>query len=409
MDKFIKKGVENYLSSYSGVPNVCWTNIIITLLNAISIGVCFFLSLYFVDTLHFDMLTAGFLMSSYGIGTVTGGILAGKLCDRISPKFISIISLILQGAAFCLLVFFQVMEFLVIILFMLGVSTYSFKTSNHVSMLSHCHDDTKLRLKTINISHAASNLGLGISGVFVGLMASHGYTSIFYMVSIMLFLSSALFFFNSNQKPQNSIEFNAITNNTSIVESNHKMLILALLSVFFVGLIIAQLGSTYPVYVKDAFPNLGTKAVSILFVLDTVLIVLFQAPLANYYGRFNKIRVMGVGAFMMGFGMLILSVSSTFLLAIISCCIWTTGEMLFIPTAQLLCYENGDSKQKGRSMGIFQSTFAASAIIGPTIGGYVYSTIDVNAMWYLSLVIGAVCLLLCMGLTKTKNRKALLI
>jgi len=397
---FFSSAIKNYYSSYQGVPKLCWVNIIFNLLNAISVGVCFFLSLYFVDLLHFNMMSVGLLMSSYGIGTVFGGIVSGRLCDQFSSDILAIISLIFQSAAFFTLACFHTFEPLAVILFILGMSNYSFKTANNVSMLNHCGDDKYLRLKTINITHAASNFGLGISGAIVGIMA--GYMRIFYSASVLLVFSAIYLLFltplkrfqRRNYRQQNK------QHSANADSPNTKILILALLSVFFVGLIIAQLGSTYPVYVKDTFPDLATRAVSILFILDTVLIVLFQAPLSSYCGRFNPVLVMGLGAFLMGLGMLVLSISSTFFWAMISCCIWTTGEMLFIPTAQLLCYENGNKYKKGQSMGVFQSTYAISTVVGPAIGGFMYSKVDVNAMWYLSIVIGVACFISCIALVR---------
>lgn len=189
-------------------------------------------------------------------------------------------------------------------------------------------------------------------------------------------------------------------------KQNRDILFLALFSTFFVGMIIAQLGSTYPVYVKNAFHDLGAKAVSILFMLDTVLIVLFQAPLSNYYGRFQTILVMGAGAFLMGLGMLILSVSTLFVCAMISCAIWTAGEMLFIPTAQLLCYEYSNKAKKGLSMGIFQSTYAMSTVIGPVCGGFLYTKIGMNFVWYVSFLIGIICLIACIKISRKNNLSA---
>lgn len=405
MAGYTQIAIKNYLSSYAGLPKACWREIILNLFNAISVGVCYFLALYFVDNLHFNMAIVGMMLSSYGIGTVAGGIISGKLCDKMSPRIISIISLIAQGIAFFLLAKIKITGLLTINLFFLGVSAYGFKTANYTSMLNHCRDDEKLRLKSINISHAASNFGLGLSGVIVGVMANYGYVNIFYTASAILLVSAlylALIDYAVIKKQKNNT-FDSLLNQGNVSKKGNKqILILTLTSLFLIGLIIAQLGSTYPVYVKEAFPDLGTKAVSILYLLDTVLIVLFQAPLANLYSNYNKLLVMGLGAFMMGMGMLILSMSSAFILAILSCVVWTTGEMLFIPTAQLICYENGPKEKKGQSMGIFQATFAVSTVVGPTVGGFIYHDVGTNAFWYISAIIGIICFICCFAMKDYK-------
>lgn len=385
--------LKSYIKSYKGLPIESWHGITLTFVNSISVGLCFFLSLYFVDILKFDIASAGMFISFYGLGTVIGGIISGKLCDHFSPRHVSIVSLILQSIAFVSLTKINSPVWIALDLLMLGIASYGFKTSNNVWMLASCNDQAT-RAKTINVAYAGSNLGLGVSGIIIGLFASFGYEVIFYFFSMLLFLS-ALYLLS--QKTNLNEPHKIITaENTSVKKIiNLKILTLVLGCVFLIGLIVAQLSSTYPIYVQEAFPALGTKAVSILFILDTFLIVMFQAPLMNLLSKYNKLIIIGAGTLLMGLGMLILSGSFVFTLAIISCFFWTTGEMLFFSTAQLVCYEKGPEKKKGHSMGVFQSTYATSIVIGPTIGGFIYQYAGKNTLWYLSGLIGVVCFIAC--------------
>jgi MFS family permease len=394
--------LKSYAGNYVGLPIGCWHGIFLTFINSVTTGICFFLSIYFVDTLHLNIATAGLMISFYGLGTVPGGMISGKLADKISPKIISIVSLFAKSAAFLLLAKFNSISLLMFNLFGLGVASYGFKTSNNVWMLKQCDDQiNQARLKTINISHAASNLGLGLSGIIIGIFASYGFKNIFYLSSVILFLSGCYLVFQNVEKinlvKKDLADEKMISDkkHLEIKNINKKIIILMLICVFLVGLIIAQLSATYPIYVQKAFPLLGVKAVSILFILDTSLIILFQAPLVNSLNNYNKIFIVGIGAFLMGLGMLVLSFSFNFYLAIVSCLIWTTGEMLFISMSQLVCYEKGATKKKGQSMGAFQATFAASAVAGPVLGGFAYRFADGNVLWYLSAGLGSLCFLAC--------------
>lgn len=393
---------KSYTENYIGLPMECWEGISLVFINAISIGICFFLSLYFVNTLQISIATAGLIISCYGFGTVTGGIVGGKLSDRISPKIVSIICHVSQGITFLFLTKFNSIGLLMIDLFCLGVAAYGFKTSNNVWMLSQCDSHANLaRLKTINISYAASNLGLGLSGVIIGIFSSYGFQNIFYLSSVILFLSAGYQTFQSrkNIKPVQKmlVDENEMNDKKSLEtkNKNKKIIILMLCCVFLIGLIIAQLSTTYPIYVQESFPLLGVKAVSILFILDSIMIVIFQVPLVNMLNNHNKILIVGIGALLMGLGMLVLSLSFDFYLAIVSCVIWTMGEMLFVPMSQLVCYERGAKKKKGQSIGVYQAAFAASTVSGPTIGGFVYHIAGSNVLWYLSAGIGALCFLAC--------------
>jgi len=398
MTEYLTLTVKNYVDSYTGLTKFCWESIFLAFIQATAIGICYFLSLYFVEALHLKVAVAGMILSFYGAGTVVGGIIGGKLSDKISPKLVSIVSLLIQSISFLFLSKIKTAELVMINLFFLGISVYGFKTANDVRMLDQCKGFPELRVKAVNISRVAMNLGLGLSGIIIGLYSDNGFENIFYLFSVLLFLASLYLAFQqrndaieSHKKEQHSN--NSQNESNSIID--RKVIIIVLICVFLVGLLIAQLGSTYPIYVKNAFPELGNKAVSILYILDTVLIVLFQAPLTNLLNNQNKIFIAGIGAFLMGIGMLLLSFSMVFSLAIISCIVWTTGEMLFMPMSQLICYEKSGLKNKGRSMGTYQAIYASSAIVGPALGGYIFQYQGGNDVWYVSAIVGVICLSLC--------------
>src|SRR3990167_1849704 len=103
MTDFISSILRKYCDNYTGLPAACWGAIILVFLQCIASGICYFVSLYFVNTLHIDVATAGVMLSCYGAGTVCGGALSGKLCDKFSPRSISVISLVIESSAFIFL------------------------------------------------------------------------------------------------------------------------------------------------------------------------------------------------------------------------------------------------------------------------------------------------------------------
>jgi len=168
---------------------------------------------------------------------------------------------------------------------------------------------------------------------------------------------------------------------------------LVLCCVFLVGLIVSQISTTYSVYIQQLFPNFGMKAVGILFVLNPFLIVLLQTPLIMQFDNINKILLIGIGALLAGVGMFILIFSNNFITAIFACIVYTIGEMFFFPSAQLVCYNQGSSKRKGQSLGIFKSVYAISVVVGPAFGGIIYNHFGGNDVWYICGLIGLICFL----------------
>lgn len=394
------KIIKKYLSHYQGLPIQCWQGITLTLLESFATGICFFLSLYFVNILHISVMKAGVLISCYGMGTIFGGIIGGKLCDIFSAKKIAILSLSMQAIGFIFLANLFSFHILAINLFLLGLCTYGFMTANNVWMIKQCQNQLELRLKAINISRASSNLGLAFSGIVIGILNITGFKTLFYLSSGLLIFS--VFYFICFVQDTNSCGDEIATRVSSQPHStnNHFISVLTLSCLFLVGLVIAQLNITYPIYIQKNFPNMLVNAVSVLFILDTTLIVIFQTPLVNSLKKYNNILLVGVGAFLMGLGMFMLIFSFTFSLAVISCIIWTTGEMIFIAMAQFVCYERGLEKKKGQTMGIFQAVSATSRVLGPSAGGFIYETLGSDALWGISLLIGLFCLSACLHFRK---------
>lgn len=386
---------KRYLSNYTGLPATCWQGILLSFLNATSIGVCFFISLYFINTLHISMATTGLLISFYGIGMTLGGILGGKLSDVFPPRLVATVSVLLQSSTYFMLAVLQHPILLMMNLFTSGLAAYAFKTANNTWLFERCGSASDLRLKTVSVLYAFGNLGLGISGIIVGLFAHYGFEYIFYFSGFLL-LSSGVYLIATKDIPATSTHTAHSTTDTATIHQENKPLVWMILGcLFLIGLIIAQLSTTYPLYIQSKYPELGLKAVSILFLLDSALIVTCQAPISQLIKSYNKILIVGVGALCMGLGMMLLNGAFTFLLAIISCVIWTTGEMLFLSTAQVVCFEKGNIKKKGQNLGLFQSVYAASTITGPAIGGYLYGQLGGDALWYISGVVGMICFIAC--------------
>lgn len=392
--------INQYLMNYSGLSKLSWYGVLLTLVEAALGGVSFFLSLYFVEVLNLEVTTAGLIISFYGFGTIIGGIVGGKLADRISPIPISILGLLVEGTAFLVLTKLRTSNLLIIDMFIIGFASYIFITSTTFWILNNCDKDEKL--KAINILTVASNLGIGLSAFIVSLLSYFGFQFYFILNAVLFFLSGIFLYFLKVQqvtvtshKSLPSTLKDISMKNLDTAENNKFILRLVLINLFLVGLMVAQLGTTCSIYINEKFAEMGINGVSFLFGINSFLVILFQAPIVNWFGKFNKLIVAGIGAFLIGLSMLILAFTYIYSLAVISRVIYTIGEMLFFSTAQLVCYENGAEEKKGHSLGMFRMTYAASIVLGPTIGSYVYKYFGANMLWYNCGMIGGLCLICC--------------
>lgn len=387
-----------YLDHYKGLSSLIWKGIIVSLIESSMVAICYFLTLYFVSELHFNIAYAGMIMSAYGVGTILGAFIAGKLSDEISPNSISIASLLLQSTAFLLLTKLHSLPFILCDLFLLGIASYGFITSNQVWVLAQCTDSEQQRLKAINILGVASNLGLGIASLIIGMFGMHHFIGIFYFCSFSL-CCIAIYLISLELHHRKNVILpdtaNNISSNTEVAapKNNPMVILFALSSLFIAGIIISQLSATYSIYLQQHFPTMGVKSFSFLFTINTLMVVLLQTPIANHLGHKDKIRGIGFGVFILGFGMLLLNAAYYFLIAVIACIVMTLGEIIFFSLALSLCYEYSAPQKKGRAIGNYRVVFAASRIAGPLLGGIIYHQFGGNALWYFCGLLGLACLI----------------
>lgn len=401
MRTYLSSVIRFYFRSYIGIERECWQRIFLTFLNDTTAGFCFFLSLYCLEVLHIRINQSGIILSFYGLGTVVGGLIAGKLSDYANPKIISTYSLLIKAVTFFLLIKITMFYLLILDVFVMGVGTYGFKTSNNVWILKNISGGESKKLQALNLLCTASNIGIGIAALIITFVGYSGLHFVFLLSGVILLCASC---YLSIQNSDSYVDGHKLTDlkmrepnvsNTNQIKKNKQVLWIIMVSIFLVSLIIAQLSSTYPVFIHCTFKLMGIKAVSLLFILNTLIIGLFQTPFVNSLSQHNKLIMSGIGAFLIGFGLYILNLSHLYILAILSCVIFTFGEMLFISTSQLVCYQCGAEDKKGHSMGLFQMIFAMGVVVGPALGGVIYHNCDKSVLWDICGIIGFLCLLAC--------------
>lgn len=388
-----------YIDMYASVSKQSWFLLFLTLVNSLVLAIAFFLSIYFKYVLSLSVMQIGWLLSFYGVGMACGGFLGGLLSDRYQPLWVVIGSSIGQSMVFGLLGFTTDIPILAFLLFAFGVFAYMFKTANQYLLLFVAHQNAHQQRNLVNLSHVASNVGLTLSGVLIGLTTPLAFCHLFLLLSGLLFGVAAYLSLSFDHLRVSQQESQVITDKSiSVSSASRGVLYLLLTMVLLVGFLISQLGTTYPIYIMQQFPSLGQRGVSILFMLDTVLIIFFQAALVRLTKAWSPFFILGMGGFCMGLGMGCLSIVNTFYGAMMLGICWTVGEMLFIPSMQLQCVTYGAQHKKGLSLGCFQSMFALSAMIGPLLGGALYAVDQGISLWRLSGMVGCLLCGLCLYL-----------
>jgi MFS family permease len=143
--------------------------------------------------------------------------------------------------------------------------------------------------------------------------------------------------------------------------------------------------------------HLSSQLFSYLFLINTIFIVLFQVWIVDVASKFNQFITAGIGALLVGFGMLMLIFGSSYPVAVISCFLWTIGEILFFPIVQMLLYDRASESTKAVHTGLYQAVFSFANVIGPMLGSWMYQFQHGALVWISCGVLGLISLLICLA------------
>ena len=96
--------VRLYRNSFSGLSRDIWMLSLVMLVNRAGTMVIPFMTVYLTQELHFTLAQAGYVMSSFGAGSILGALLGGRLTDKVGYYPTQFWTLFLSGLLFLALV-----------------------------------------------------------------------------------------------------------------------------------------------------------------------------------------------------------------------------------------------------------------------------------------------------------------
>jgi MFS family permease len=158
-----------------------------------------------------------------------------------------------------------------------------------------------------------------------------------------------------------------------------------LLANFAIGLVFFQLGSTFGLHVT----RLGfTPAVyGAVVSLNGALIVFCELPLTRLTRKFPARRVMALGYLLCATGFALNGFVHTIRGLVLCMLVFTTGEMITMPTFVAYLADLAPPHMRGRYMGFSGLTWATALIIGPAGGLRLFAAAPA-AYWITSAALG---------------------
>lgn len=377
----MRKFYANYLANYQGLSREIWLLSLVTFINRAGAMVIPFLSLYLEDIKGFSLPEIGWIMTSYGFGSLFGNWLGGKLTDSIGFYKTIVISLFLGGLGFIGVQFIDSFYGLCAGIFSLMFAVDLYRPGIFVAtdVYSKKEDTTR----SIGLIRLAINLGYSIGPVVGGiLIAKVSYSAIFWIDGGSCIFASALLFFLLKPKAGERKEDKRSEEKEGVPAYANSVYWLFIVIMLVNSFAFVQYFSTIPLFYKQAH-GLTEDIIGWIFFVNGMMIVLLEMPLINWIERLGITKTMATfwGIVFLALSFIILNSGSAFWILIVGMILMTIGEMVGAPFSNSLALALAPKGRKGNYMGFYSMSWSASHIIAHNSGMNLVDSYGYDTTW----------------------------
>ena len=401
----VKRAIDSYQDSFRGLSKEVWWLALITFINRAGTMVLPFLSLYLTEDLNLTLAQVGWVMTSFGVGSLLGSWLGGKLTDKIGFYKVMFWSLLTTGFLFIGLQYVSTFLGFAIGIFITMTVADVFRPAMFVSLKAYSKPENQTR--SLTLIRLAINLGFAF-GPFLGgiIITSLSYSGLFWIdgitcISAVLLMRAVLKQKGVySEKAKKSIEEDV--NSVSIYRDKPYWIFLVI--VFLMGFVFLQLFTTMPLYYKGVH-KLTEVEIGLLMALNGFLIFVFEMPLIHYIEKklFNKLKIITWSLVLFALSFLILNTSAWIGVLIIGMLLITFGEMLAFPFTNNFAMSRAPSGKEGRYLALYSMAFSFAHIFSAKTGMEVIDRFGFEANWYLMTGLGLLAFVLMLWLRRTLN------
>ncbi len=400
----MKRVVEVYKGAFTGLSPATWWLSLVMLINRSGTMVIPFMTLYLVQTKNYPIGKTGMVMACFGLGAICGGMLGGKLTDKLGFYTIQLFSLISGGVMFIVLGQLESFAAILICSFILALLNDTFRPANATAVAHYSKEENITR--SFSLNRLSINLGWAVGGALGGFIASHNYHLLFWIdgctnIGAALLLRAVLSPSKNNLTPPNK-DFRTKTITHSAYKDGPYLLFIAMTVLF--GMMFFQIFSTLPVYFTQVL-HMTPFYVGLVMAINGMLIALFEMAIVYRLGQNkNTIQYIGIGVILIGISYIVFNILPGELsLAIFSTVIITFGEMLSMPFMNTYWVSRTNKDNRGQYAGLYTVAWSIAQVVGPYSGSQLAEKAGFTALWWTMGGISVVAALGFLSLSKANK------
>ncbi|MBV8049027.1 MAG: MFS transporter [Paludibacterium sp.] len=369
------------IEPYRGLPRSVYIQLVCSLVNNMGGMAKLFLPLYLHADYGVSYRWVGTMVSAYGFGCLIGAYGGGSLSDRYDSRRLS--KLFLAGSALSLLVLATRIPLWLFapVLLVSGFCDGAFRPVNQRLTMEPC--PPARRPQAQGMLRVAINLGVALSGVTGGFLASLGFQWVYLSNGIATGIAGIWLALAYRRVPV-------------VLERRHSEdpgASLAHLSPWrdipylrlMCGMVVAaavfdQLYSVVGLYLAE-YNHLGPSWLGVLFSINGLMVVFLQVPIAHRMYHWGVGRCAQWGVILTGLSYLLLLVGPQPIWPILMVIAQTTSELLISPAFIQLVMRRSEGRLRGSYMGLYSAAWAGRTLFAPALGAWIYGTAGGTTLW----------------------------
>lgn len=388
--------VNLYRNAYTGLTRRIWLLALVMLINRSGTMVLAFMTLY-IHHLGYSTKLAGLVVGFYGIGSMVGAFIGGKISDRFGFYYTQFFSLFCGGILFITLGQMKSYTTICVCTFFLSMVNESFRPAN-ATAIAH-YSTPQNRTQSFSIIRLAINLGWGVGGALGGFLASFNYHLLFW-VDGLTNIGAALLFLCLLPKVSLSQQQNKNDNTIEKLKAKpayaDKTFLYFIVLQFLFAACFFQLFTTIPLYFKEGL-HINESLIGLLLAMNGVIIAVIEMVLVfKLEGRWPYLRLITFGTIIMAVSFFVLNMHfmQSLSIAVLSMVLITFAEMITMPFMNSYYISRSTEGNRGQYAGYYTMAWSAAQVIGSTFGTQVAYSIGFTNLWWIT---SGICLLTAFG------------
>ncbi len=387
---------KNFKTTYNQFPRTYWvvagTHFIDVIGNTLLMP---FFALYVTQKFGVGMTQAGIILATNSIAGMIGSTIGGALADRFGRRGVILFGLVASALSGLTLGFVDKFYMFYGLSVFVGLMS-STALPAHQAMIADILPPEK-RAEGFGMMRVISNFAWIIGPTIGGFLASYSFLYLFLSDALISIITAVLVFRllpETKPQPRENAETQTLLGTlrgyrVALADRPFGGFILA--SILMI-LVYQQMYTSLSVFLRDVH-HVGPQFYGLVMSTSAVTVVIFQFATTRIIKKYPPFLMMVAATFfyMIGFSMYgFVATVPLFMLAMV---IITVGEMIGMPTSNVLAAHFAPEDMRARYMAVFGLTWTVPAMIGPWAAGLVMDNYNPNYVWYIGSVLCVVAML----------------